>query len=74
MVSLTCGISKKGYNEFIYRTETDSQTLKNLWLPKETGCMGRDGLEVWNGNVLKLDRNDGYTTINIIKLTELKKI
>ena len=36
--------------------------------------MGRDGLEVWNGNVLKLDRNDGYTTINIIKFTELKKI
>ena len=24
-------------NEFICRTETDSQTLKNLWLPKGTG-------------------------------------
>ena len=29
---------KKGYNELLCRTETDSQTLKNLCLPKETGC------------------------------------
>ena len=28
---------KKGYKEFLCRTDTDSQTLKNLWLPKETG-------------------------------------
>ena len=28
---------KKGYNELIRRTETDSQTSKTLWLPKETG-------------------------------------
>ena len=28
---------KKGHNELICRIETDSQTLKNLWLPKETG-------------------------------------
>ena len=31
---------KKGYNELLYRTETDSPTLKNLWLPKETGWGG----------------------------------
>ena len=31
---------KKGYNELICRTETDSQTLKNLRLPKETGWRG----------------------------------
>ena len=24
------------------------------------------GIGVWNGNVLKLDCDDGYTTINII--------
>ena len=28
---------KKGTNELICRTEIDSQTLKNLWLPKGTG-------------------------------------
>ena len=29
---------KKDANELISRTETDSWTLKNLWLPKGTGC------------------------------------
>ena len=28
---------KKGQNELLCRTDTDSQTLKNLWFPKETG-------------------------------------
>ena len=28
---------KTGYNKLLCRTETDSQILKNLWLPKETG-------------------------------------
>ena len=33
---------KKDTNELIFRTETDSQTLKNLWLPKGTdGGWGR---------------------------------
>ena len=50
------------------RTETDSQTLKNLWLPKETGCGRMDRLGVWDGNVLKSGCDDGCTTINIIKL------
>ena len=54
------------------RTETDSQTLKNLWLPKETGCGRRDGLGVWDGNVLKSGCDDGCTTINIIKLKNNK--
>ena len=43
-----CGIfkkKKKDTNELICRTETDSQTLKNLWLSKETGVkQGTDGL------------------------------
>ena len=38
---------KKDTNKLIYRTETDSHTLKNLWLPKGTGG-GRDGLGVWD--------------------------
>ena len=38
---------KKGQNELLYRTDSDSQTLKNLWFPKETvlvcwGC----GMEI----------------------------
>ena len=28
---------KKAHNGLLYRTDTDSQTLKNLWFPKETG-------------------------------------
>ena len=35
---------KKGYNERIYKTETDSQILKNLWLPKEIGLWGWGGM------------------------------
>ena len=38
MISLTCGVFIKDTNELIFRTETDSQTLKtNLQLPKMTG-------------------------------------
>ena len=47
MISLTCEILKKNTNELIYRIETDSQTLKNLWLPKETGERG--GINWWFG-------------------------
>ena len=28
---------KKGHNELLCRTDTDSQTLENLWFPNETG-------------------------------------
>ena len=39
---------KKDANEFIYKTETDSQMQKtNLWLPKGKG-RGRDKLGVWD--------------------------
>ena len=36
------GILKQGKNELIYRTETDSQMLKNLGLPKGTSGRGVD--------------------------------
>ena len=29
---------RKGHNELLCRANTDSQTLKNLWFPYETGC------------------------------------
>ena len=49
MVSLICGIFKRDTNEFICTTETNSQTLRNLRLPKGTGCGGgQNGLGVWD--------------------------
>ena len=43
-------LKKKDTNKLICKTETDPQTLKNLWLPKGTGWVveGRDGLGVWD--------------------------
>ena len=38
---IPCGIKKKGHNE-LYRTDTDSQTLKNLCFTNET-CWGVGG-------------------------------
>jgi len=52
-----------GYNELLCTTETDSQTLKTLWLLKETGCGGRDGSRDRDGSVVKLRWDDGCTTI-----------
>ena len=51
---------KKGHNEFLCRTDADSQTLKNSWFPKERlwgvwGCWGF-GIEMLNH----------CTTINVI--------
>ena len=43
MIPLIWAILKKNTNELSCRTETDSQTLKNLWLSKGTGvgeCTG----------------------------------
>ena len=38
MISLICGILKNGTNEFIYKTEIESQMQKtNLWLPRVKG-------------------------------------
>ena len=39
----------------------------------DTVVVGRDGLGVWDGNVVKLGCDDGCTTVNIIKFTELRK-
>ena len=38
------------------------------------GGRRKDGLGVWDGNVVKLGCGDGCTSINIIKFLELKNI
>lgn len=58
--------------DLLCRTDTDPETLKNFWSPKETGWQGRDGLWVWDGNTVKLGRDDCCKTINTTKFTELK--
>ena len=45
---------KKGHNELLCITDTDSQTLKNLWFPNKTGLGTGDVLGVWDGNAIKL--------------------
>ena len=62
---------KKGHNELLCRTDTESQTLKKLWFPKETEFGGwEDALGLWDGNAIKLDCDDHSTTINVIKFIE----
>ena len=71
MLSLTCGFFQKGHNEPLCRTDADSQTLKNLWFPRETGWgEWGDALGVWDGNAIKSGCDDHCTTINVIKFIE----
>ena len=53
---------KKGHNELLCRTDTDSQTLKNLRQVEGQGY----ALGMWEGNPIKLDCDDHCTTINVI--------
>ena len=48
IISLLCRIFKKDTNELIYKTKTNSQILKNLWLPKEIGGAGDGWIQVWD--------------------------
>ena len=64
---------KIGYNELLCRIYTDSQTLENFMVSKGDWLGGEgDGLGVSDGNTIKLGCDDHCTTINVIKLTELK--
>ena len=47
------------------RTDTDSQTLKNLWSPKETVWGVGGALRLWDGNRIKFVCYDRCTTINV---------
>ena len=62
--------SEKGHSELLCRTDSDSQTLKNLGFPKGRGWGGGgDTLGVWDGNPIKLDCDDHCITININSLS-----
>ena len=64
---------KKGHNELLCRTHTDSQALKNVLFLKETGWEMGDRLGVWDGIVIKLGCDDHCTTLNVVKFIEFKK-
>ena len=65
---------KKEQNELLCRTDTDSQTLKNVWFPKETVCGVGGCAELWDGNSIKLNCDDHCTTINVVNSLSNKKI
>ena len=48
MISLICGIFKKGTDELINRTEIVTDVEDNLWL---LGVKGRDKLENWDWHI-----------------------
>ena len=60
---------KKGQTELLCRTDADSQTLKNMVSGGEFGGWG-DVLGLWDGNPVKLDWYDHYTTIDVINSFE----
>ena len=64
---------KKGHNELVCRTDTDSQTLKTLWFPKETVQGVGDALGLWDGYCIKSDCDDHCTIINVINSLSKKK-
>ena len=63
---------KKEHNELLCRTDTDSQTLKNLRFPNETVWGQGDALRVWDGNAIKFGCDDCCTPINVIKFIGIK--
>ena len=64
---------KKGCNELLCRADTDSQTLKNVRFPNETGWGWREVLRVWDGNAVKFGCDDCCTPINVIKFIKKTK-
>ena len=59
--------SKKRHNEFLCRTDTDSQTEKLNFQMRQVGGWW-DALRVWDGSAIKFGCDDHCTTINVIKI------
>ena len=69
-ITYMCNL-KKGYNELHCKTDTDSQTEKLIVSKGDRlGVRGEQGVQ--EGNDVKLGCDDHCTTINVIKVTELK--
>ena len=61
---------KKGQTELLCRTDADSQTLKNYGLRRRQFVGWADVLGLWDGNPVKLDCDDRYTTTDVINSFE----
>ena len=61
---------KKGQTELLCRTYADSQTLKNYGLRRRQFWRWVDVLGLWDGNLVKLDYYDHYTTTDVINSFE----
>ena len=61
---------KNGKAELLCRTNTGSQTLKNLWSLEETVEGWGDVLGLWDRNPVKLDFYDHNTTTDVINSFE----
>ena len=65
-ITYMCSL-KKGHSELLYRTDTDSQTLKNLQF---ANGLGGCALRVCGGNTIKFGCEDCCTPVKIIKFIE----
>ena len=54
---------KKGRNELLCKTDPDSQTLKNLWFPNETGWGWQMTWGFKDRNAIKSGCDDHCTAI-----------
>ena len=72
MISLKCGIQENNTSGFIYKTETDSQTQKNLMVTKgemEVGINEQYGINKYKRLYIKQISNKDflYSTGNYIQ-------
>ena len=58
---------KKGCNELLSRTDTDTQTLKNFGFQMRVVRWWGYALGVWDGNAIKSVCDDHCITINAIE-------
>ena len=57
---------KKGHNELLCKEQILTHRFEKLMVSKGESLGGGGMLEVWDGNVIKLDCDDHCTTTNVI--------
>ena len=60
---------KKGHNELLGKTDTDSDFEKHDFQMRKFGGRG-DALRVWDGHAIKFGCDDCCTPINVMKFTK----